>query len=79
VEKIVEDVKTGLKQHDWRQWTMMPVVSMGILDSEGAPSVMQRPGADPVTKIFCMVCNTGLNPETAQTACPGEDDDDVPT
>jgi hypothetical protein len=62
-------------KHDWRQWTMTPVEPIGVM-ADGSPSVVQRTDGEAETKIFCMVCMTGLNPTTMQQDCPGEPEDD---
>lgn len=67
----MEETKTGLRQHDWRQWTMTPVAPMGVL-TDGSPAIVERGPSD--TKVFCFVCMDGLNPDTMTTPCKGESD-----
>lgn len=69
------EAKTGQLQHDWRKWTMTPVYPLGDILGDGSPAVVDRVDGESQTKIFCFTCNTGLNPDTATTICPGEVDD----
>lgn len=65
------DTETGLRQHDWRQWTMTPVAPMGLL-ADGSPAIVERGEGE--TKVFCFACMEGLNPDSMATPCKGKPD-----